>query len=160
MHANYRTKYPGYLDSRQAFAMFVFRCHNVVNARLSKPVYSTLEECMNVLRSNIKTRTPQDYRISYVNHIMRYWSTVQDTSGIAALKKALEMKKIEIDYFGPRDTKFEVSLVDDGVVIPRHWVEHMPGGQVAELPSTRLMPRANDATRAGIRVVGGRIRLF
>ena len=113
-----------------------------------------------MLRSNIKTRTPQDYRISYVNHIMRYWATVQDTTGIAALKKALEMKKIEIDYFGPRDTKFEVSLVDDGVVIPRHWVEHMPGGQVPELPSPRLMPRSNDTTRAGIRVVGGRIRLL
>ena len=89
MHSNYRSRYPGYLNSRQDFAMFVFRCHNVVNARLSKPVYATLEECMAVLRTNIKSRTPQDYRISYVNHLMRFWSTIQDTSGIAALKKTL-----------------------------------------------------------------------
>ena len=91
---------------------------------------------------------------------MRFWTTVQDTTGIAALKKVLEMKKIEIDYFGPRDTKFEVSLLEEGPVIPTHWVEHVPGGQAPELPSPRLMPRANDQTRAGFRMVGGRIRLF
>jgi hypothetical protein len=160
MHANYRAKYPGYLDSRQAFAMFAFRCHNVVNARLSKPVYSTLEECLSILRSNLKTRTAQDYRISYVNHIMRYWGGIQDTSGITSLKKTLELKKIEIDYFGPRDTKFEVSLVDEGVVIPRQWVEHSPGAHPAEPPAHRLLPRATAGARAGIRVLGGRIRLF
>lgn len=159
MHGNYRAKYPGYLDSRQAFAMFVFRCHNVVNARLSKPVYATLEECMSVLKTNIKTRSAQDYRISYVNHLTRFWSTIQDTTGITTLKKVYEMKKIEIDYFGPRDTKFEVDLRDDGVVIPRHWVEHIPGGQSAEVPTPRLLPRPNDQTRAGFRMVGGRIRL-
>jgi hypothetical protein len=159
MHTNYRTRYPGYLDSRQAFAMFVFRCHNVVNARLSKPVYSTLEECMEVLRNNLKTRTAQDYRISYVNHIMRFWSTVQDTSGIAALKKALEMKKIEIDYLGPRDTKFDVQLRDDGVVIARQWVESIPGQTVVET-TPRLFPRTTETSRAGFRMQGGRIRLL
>jgi hypothetical protein len=160
MHANYRAKYPGYLDSRQAFAMFAFRCHNVVNARLSKPVYATLEDCMARLRETTKLRSAQDYRISYVNHLTRFWSTMQDTSGIAALKKVYEMKKIEVDYFGPRDTKFDVQLRDDGVVIPRHWVEHIPGGQVPEVPTPRLMPRPNDTTRAGFRMQGGRMRLF
>lgn len=160
MHAKYRERFPGYLDSRQAFAMFAFRCHNVVNARLSKPVYGTLEECMTVLRSNLKTRTAQDYRISYVNHIMRYWSGIQDTHGITALKKVYEMKKIEIDYFGLRDTKFEVQLRDDGVVIPRQWVEHVPGGHPVETQAPRLMPRGNDQLRAGFRMQGGRMRLF
>jgi hypothetical protein len=158
MHTAYRAKFPGYLDSRQAFATFAFRCHNVVNARLSKPIYSTLEECMRVLKDNLKTRTAQDYRISYLNHILRYWKTIQDTAGITALKKILEMKKIEIDYFGPRDTKFEVSLIDEGVVIPRHWVEHVPGGVVPETPRVSLRP--SSTTRAGVRMVGGRIRLF
>ena len=158
MRRAYETRFPGFLDSRQAFATFAFRAHNVVNARLSKPVYATMEECMNVLRGNLKTRTAQDYRISYVNHIMRYWSTIQDTAGIAALKKVLEMKKIEIDYFGPRDTKFEVSLVDEGVVIPRSWVEITPSGQVPETPRPSL--RMTNPSRAGFRMVGGRIRLF
>ena len=114
---------------------------------------------MTVLRTNLKTRTAQDYRISYVNHLMRFWSTLQDTAGITSLKKVYEMKKIEIDYFGPRDTKFEVQLRDDGVVIPRQWVEHVPG-QTPELPAPRLMPRSNETTRAGFRMQGGRMRLF
>jgi hypothetical protein len=159
MHSNYRSRYPSYLDSRQSFAMFVFRCHNVVNARLSKPVYATLDECMNVLRSNLKTRTAQDYRISYINHLTRFWSGMQDTAGITTLKKVYEMKKIEIDYVGPRDTKFEVQLRDDGVVIPRQWVEHVPG-QAAEPQSIRPSLRPNDQTRAGFRMQGGRMRLF
>ncbi len=159
MHSNYRSRYPSYLDSRQSFAMFVFRCHNVVNARLSKPVYATLDECMNVLRSNLKTRTAQDYRISYINHLTRFWSGMQDTTGITTLKKVYEMKKIEIDYVGPRDTKFEVQLRDDGVVIPRQWVEHVPG-QAAEPQPIRPSFRPNDQTRAGFRMQGGRMRLF
>jgi hypothetical protein len=158
MQRAYQTKFPTYLESRQSFATFVARAHNVVNARLSKPVYGTMEECLTVLRGNLKTQTAQGYRISYVNHIMRYWSTIQDTTGIAALKKALEMKKIEMDYFGPRDTKFEVSLVDEGVVIPRSWVEIPPGGQVPEVQRPSL--RMTATSRAGFRMVGGRIRLF
>ena len=158
MRQAYQAKFPNYLDSRQSFAMFAFRCHNVVNARLSKPVYATMEDCMAVLRGNLKTRTAQDYRISYVNHITRYWSQMQDTAGITSLKKVLEMKKIEIDYLGPRDTKFEVSLSDEGVVIPRSWVETTPGGHVPETPRPSL--RMTDTSRAGFRMVGGRMRLF
>ena len=158
MRLAYQAKFPNFLDTRQSFAMFAFRCHNVVNARLSKPVYATMEDCMAVLRGNLKTRTAQDYRISYVNHITRYWSQMQDTAGITSLKKVLEMKKIEIDYLGPRDTKFEVSLSDEGVVIPRSWVETTPGGHVPETPRPSL--RMTDTSRAGFRMVGGRMRLF
>jgi len=158
MRQAYQAKFPGFLDSRQAFATFAFRCHNIVNARLSKPVYGTMEECMAVLRGNLKTRAAKDYRISYVNHIIRYWATIQDTYGITSLKKAMEMKKIEIDYFGPRDTKFEVALADEGVVIPRSWVELAPGGHVPETPRPSL--RMTENSRAGFRVIGGRIRLF
>ena len=158
MRLAYQAKFPNFLDSRQSFATFAVRVHNAVNARLSKPVYGTMDECMAVLRGNLKTRTAQDYRISYVNHIMRYWAQIQDTMGITSLKKTLEMKKIEIDYFASRDTKFDVVLADEGVVIPRSWVELTPGGQVPETPRPSL--RMNDTSRAGFRVLGGRIRLF
>ncbi len=135
--------------------MFVFRAHNTVNARLSKPVYRTLDECMAILRKNIETRTAADYRISYVNHITRYWRTMQDTTGIVALKKIQEMKKIEMDYFTPRDTKFQVTLADHGVVVPRELLE---GGTSEEAPSPLRLPPTMNA-RAGFQFVGGRIRL-
>ena len=157
MLANYRVRFPTMLDSRQNFAMFAFRAHNAVNARLSKPVYATLEECMNVLKTNIKTRSAEDYRISYINHILRYWKTFNDISGVVAVKKILEMKKIEIEYVGKLDTKFDVELANDNVVIPRSWVENNVE-EPRPTPSLRFTPKTNP--RAGIQVVGGRIRLF
>lgn len=156
MLQNYRMRFPNMLDSRQSFAMFAFRAHNAVNARLSKPVYNTLAECMDVLRTNIKTRLAVDYRISYINHITRYWKTMQDITGIVALKKIAEMKKIEIDYIASRDTKFEVALTDEPVVIPRNWVE----ATSEEPPRTTLIAFSpTKPMRAGIQIVGGRIRL-
>jgi len=157
-HAAYRNRFPNYLDSRQTFAMFAFRVHNSVNARLSKPVYGSVDECLAVLRTNIKTRPPVDYRISYINHIMRYWASFQDTEGITRLKKVMEMKKIEIDYVGPRDTKFDVTLVDEGVVLPQALLQPHRGGVQPEAPRPSL--RMTDTSRAGFRMVGGRIRLF
>lgn len=136
--------------------MFVFRAHNAVNARLHKPVYSTLAECMQVLRNNTKTRSAADYRISYINHIMKYWRTIQDIAGIVALKKVTEMKKIEIDYFAPRDTKFDIQLLDDTVTIPRSWVENYVE-PVSTSPALSLPPNSN--IRAGFKIVGGRMRL-
>ena len=114
----YRSRFPNMLQSRQEFAMFSFRAHNAVNRRLNKPVYTTLDECLATLRNNIKTRTARDYRVSYVNHIMRYWRTFQDVSGIAALKKIVEMKKIEEDYVRIKDTSFQVTLLADAVLLP------------------------------------------
>lgn len=157
MLQNYRARFPTMLNSRQELSMFVFRAHNAVNARLSKPVYKTLEECMAILRKNTETRTSADYRNSYLNHITRYWNTLQDITGIVALKKIREMRKIETDYFGPRDTKFDVTLTDLGVVVPREWMEG--GTSQTAAPSQSLRFSMNTPVRAGFQMVGGRIRL-
>lgn len=118
MLEQFRRQFPDMLDSRQKFAIASFRMHNNVNRRLKKPIYATVEECMATLRQNIQTRTAQDYRISYNNHMMRFWRTQQDTTGIVALKKVFEMKKIEIEYIQNRDTKFDVVLESDVVIMP------------------------------------------
>ena len=139
--------------------MFVFRAHNTVNARLSKPVYASLDECMTQLKNNIQTRSAAEYRDAYLTHIRKYWSTVQDVSGIVAVKKVLEMRKIEVDYFASRDTNFNVTLVPDQVTVPRNWLETDTYGQnPQETPVVRFKP--NENTRAGFRMQGGRIRLF
>lgn len=158
MLQNYRTRFPNFLNSRQDFAMFAFRAHNVVNARLHKPVYQTLAECMEILRNNTKTRSAANYRVSYLNHIARYWGTIQDISGIVAMKKVMEMRKIETEYFSTHDTQFNVTLAEDTVVIPRNLVEK--DTVVRPLVPTVRAPPINANTRGGIRVVGGRIRLL
>lgn len=157
MLQNYRNRFPGMLSSRQDFAMFAFRAHNAVNARLHKPVYSTLGECMNILQTNTKTKSAAEYRVAYINHITRYWATIQDISGIVALKKVNEMRKIEMEYFSRIDTKFDVELKDDLVVIPRNWVEDgLHSEPIPQQPSVFLN---NGNARAGFRIVGGRMRL-
>lgn len=111
---------------------------------------------MGVLQTNIKTRPAVDYRISYINHITRYWKSMQDITGIVALKKIAELKKIEIDYIGPRDTKFDITLAEEPVVIPRSWVEE----QSEEPPRTTVIAFSpTKPMRAGFQMVGGRIRL-
>lgn len=138
--------------------MFAFRAHNAVNARLSKPVYSTLDACMDQLKTNTATRTAADYRTAYLTHIYRYWTSMNDLSGIVAVKKILEMRKIEADYFKPRDTNFDVTLTQDAVVIPRNWVDAESSEAVPQSAPIRFKP--NDNVRTGFRVQGGRIRLF
>ncbi len=123
MLAAYRSSFPDMFASRQTFAMFTFRAHNAVNKRLRKPVFLTLNDCMNTLKTNVKNRSARDYRISYINHATRHWKTFQDITGIAALKKLNEMKKIETEYLTPRDTNFEVTLTEDVVVLPQDMLE-------------------------------------
>jgi hypothetical protein len=78
---------------------------------------------MQTLQNNIKTRSARDYRISYVNHITRYWRSFNDISGITAMRKIQEMKKIEEEYISRVDTKFAVSFRNDVVVLPADMLE-------------------------------------
>jgi hypothetical protein len=116
---SYRQKYPNMLDSRANFLLFSFRAHNSVNIRLSKPIYQTVEQCFEILRTNTKARSTTDYRNSYINHIRRFWRTMQDMSGISAMKKIHEMTKIEVSYARERTNNFEVIIPEDMVVMAR-----------------------------------------
>ena len=123
MLATYRASFSTMLNSRHDLAMFTFRAHNAVNRRLKKPVYSTVDECMATLKNNVKTRSARDYRVSYINHATRHWRIFQDITGITALKKLNEMRKIETDYFTSRDTNLDVTLRADVVVLPQDVME-------------------------------------
>ena len=114
----YRSNFPGMLNSKRDFMLFTFRAHNAVNSRLHKPVYRTVQECMDVLRNNVKNRPASSYRHAYIMHIRRFWRTMQDTSGITSLKKIIEMSKIENDYATPRSNEFTVEIAEDSVVLP------------------------------------------
>lgn len=155
----YRAQFPNMMRSRQDFTMFTFRAHNAVNKRLRKPLYSTLAECMETLRNNVKHRKASDYRISYINHITRHWRTIQDVSGIVATKKIAELKKIEMEYIAPRDTNFEVELHPDVVVLPRDTLEEGP----TDLQRNPAIPRVSSSNvprgAAGFRITAGGLRL-
>jgi hypothetical protein len=150
--ATYRTSFPNMLATRHDFVVFTFRAHNAVNRRLNKPIYNSVEECMETLRTNVKLRKAQDYRISYINHITRYWRTMQDVSGVTSTKKIAELKKIDIEYIQPRDTNFDVTLRADIVVLPRDALEKVEPGIFTPRPM-RLPP-----TTGGLRLGPGGFR--
>ena len=111
------------LQSRHEFVVFTFRAHNAVNKRLNKPVYASVDECLSTLRNIVKGRSAKEYRVFYINHITRHWRTLQDVTGIVALKKIREMKRIEEEYVLFRDTNFTVDIRPDIVVLPQSMIE-------------------------------------
>jgi len=152
--AKYRSLFPNMLYSRQEFAIFSFRAHNDVNTRLLKPVYGSLDECLATLRKATESRPARDYRVSYLNHILRNWKSIQDITGITAVKKVLEMSRIETDYIARRDTKFDVTLTPDIVVLPSAALTH--SSEVSTGP--RLNPRLM-AGAGRFRMTAGGFRL-
>jgi hypothetical protein len=150
----YRMLFPRMLSSRQEFALFSFRAHNAVNARLMKPVYATVAECMDTLQKATAQRSARDYRLSYLNHITRNWRVYNDITGITALKKIQEMQRIEADYVAARDTRFAVELTEETVVLPGTALVH--NGEASQQP--RINPRALAAGPV-FRLTGGGFRL-
>lgn len=114
--ASYRAQFPNMLYSRRDFLLFTFRAHNSVNKRIGKPVYGTVQECFDLLRKNVQFNKAQSFRITYTNHITRHWRTFQDASGMSAMKKINEIKKIEMQYMAPRSNEFEEIISEDNLI--------------------------------------------
>ncbi len=128
--SEYRARYPNFLYSRREFMLFTFRAHNSVNRRLNKPVYASVQACFDVLRNNVKFNKTSAFRSAYINHINRHWRMLRDASGMAALKRIMELQKIENEYMRPRSNEFEVLIPEDTVV-------YNPGPEPAPPPIAR-----------------------
>lgn len=152
--ASYRAQFRDMLVNRQQFVLFTFRAHNAVNRGLNKPIYASVEECMVTLRDNVATRSAKEYRNAYWTHIARHWQTFQDITGIVALKKIRELRRIEEEYVTPRDTNFKITIPPGVVVLPQTIMERTA---YSEPPSRPVLPRGGGA--AGFRIAGGGIRL-
>lgn len=109
--------YPSMMNSRKDFMLCTFRIHNSVNRRINKPIYPTVKACFEALQGNIKTRSAREYRAAYLTHIRKFWRSMQDVSGITAIKKISEMTKVEIEYLQKRDNNFEKEFEEDNVIL-------------------------------------------
>jgi hypothetical protein len=123
MLASYRSQFPTMLASRQDFVVFTFRAHNSVNKRIQKPVYSSVSECIAALQGMLAGRRTRDFRNSYFQHISRHWRMMQDVTGIVALRKIQEMRRIEAEYVLSRDTDFTNAIRPEVVVIAQSIME-------------------------------------
>ena len=123
--------------------LFTLRAHNAVNRRLNKPVYQTVQACFDLLRKNVQFNKTQGFRITYTNHITRHWRSFQDASGMAAMKKIHEIKKIETNYMAARSNEFEVMIPDENVAYIPNGVQNEPIRPVPSRNPGRLVMTAN-----------------
>ena len=138
---SYRRQYPQMLSSREEFLLATFRLHNAVNRRINKPIHSTVAACFEQLRNNVKLRSAREYRIAYINHIQRFWRTLQDVTGITALKKINEMRKIEYEYFQKHENNFEIEIPENTVVLLSNALDDQTEAASPVRMDTRILPR-------------------
>jgi hypothetical protein len=129
------------LSSREQFLVATFRLHNAVNRRINKPLHATVEACFEQLRNNVKSRSARDYRVAYINHIQRFWRTMQDVSGITALKKINEMRKIEYEYLQRHENNFERMIPENIVILINHSLDAQTEAPSPIRIDTRILPR-------------------
>lgn len=114
----YRKTHPEWASSRYQFFLFVCRAHNTVNKRLDKPIIPTLNDCIETLKTVTKITTPQQYREAYINYLIQNWSKEFTGDGAIALGFARQMKKINDEYFTPRDKGYEsIYFFENGSVV-------------------------------------------
>jgi hypothetical protein len=143
------------LYSRNDFMLFTLRAHNAVNKRIRKPIYPTVQACFDALRSNVKFNKSVTFRISYTNRLTSHWRVFQDASGMTAMKKIHQIKKIEIQYMSARSNEFEVIIPEAPVVVD---IGPQP---ILTLPNGQPIPQPTLAASSGSRMTmqGGRLRL-
>lgn len=118
MYILYKSIHPEYLDSRQDFALFVFRAHNTVNKRLDKPRPSSVAECLRAIRDATKNTTLKQFRDSYLNYLIRNWGSEFSTYNLAMRHCVNEMVKIENEYWSPRELTSIPELAEADITTP------------------------------------------
>jgi len=118
MLETYKLLYPDYLNSRQNFAVFVFRAHNTVNARLDKPKPQTVSQCLDTLQIATSQTSFKQFRSSYVSYLMNNWGREMSGEAMMVKKSVKEVKKIIDEYWDPRDNGVIPELEEDDILTP------------------------------------------
>ena len=99
----YKSTHPDFLNSRQNFALFVFRAHNTVNRRLDKPTPKTVEECLLTLKVATAQTSFSQFRQAYLSYLSRNWSRDHSGDGRMIHGAVKEMIRINTEYWSLRD---------------------------------------------------------
>jgi hypothetical protein len=113
----YKRNHPEWSSNRYNFFLFVCRAHNTVNKRLDKPIIQTLNDCIQTLKNATRVNSPAQYRTAYINYLISNWSKEFTGDGAIALGVAKQLKRINDEYFTPRDKGYEnVYFFENGSV--------------------------------------------
>jgi len=154
MLKTYKQRHPEWTSSRFNFFLFVCRAHNTVNRRLDKPIIQTLEDCIQRLKDVTKVTNAATYRAAYINYLLRNWSIEQSGEGFMNVGIARQLKKINEEYFNPRDSGFENLSFDKDASVVEFISEDPKRYDVG--PN---LPNATKFTGVRIGFVNGRLKL-
>lgn len=146
----YKRSHPEWSSSRYHFFLFVCRAHNTVNRRLDKPIIPTLHDSIESLKNATKVTSTTQYRNAYMNYLLANWSREFTGDGAIALGAARRLKRINDEYFTPRDKGYEsIYFFENGSVT--EFISEDPGrynvGQ--NLPNATTFPNVKIGFRNG-----------
>lgn len=154
MFATYKAKHPEWNASRFDFFLFICRAHNTVNKRLDKPIFPTLNDCIERLKLNTQQNSAGVYRNAYINYLISNWAKEFTGDGAIFMQNAKNMKKINEEYFTPRDQGFNDLKFDRDASV----VEFIPEDPKVYNVGPNL-PNATNFSNIRVGFVGGRLRL-
>ena len=162
----YKNAHPEWSSSRYDFFMFVCRAHNTVNRRLDKPIFPTLQSCIDTLKETTKVTSGAVYRNAYINYLITNWQREMSSEGYINADTAKRMKKINEEYFTPRDTNFvDFSLNKNGDVlefIPEDIRTYSAGPGIPNIGKVinQSAGTSIQLPKVGLRFVGGKLKII
>ena len=66
---------------------------------------------------------------------------MQDVTGITALKKINEMRKVEYEYLQRHENNFELDIPENIVILPNHSLDAQTETPIQVRVDTRTLPR-------------------
>lgn len=154
MFNTYRRTHPEWNASRFDLFLFICRAHNTVNKRLDKPIFPTLNDCIERLKLNTQQNSAATYRTAYINYLISNWAKEFTGDGAIFMHNAKQMKKINEEYFTPRDQGFNDLKFDRDASV----VEFIPEDPKVYNVGPNL-PNATNFSKIRVGFVGGRLRL-
>lgn len=107
IYGKYRSMYPNWADSRFNLYVMICRLHNTVNKRLDKPRPATVFESIQTLKAATKLTSPANFRLKYIQYVFSNWGNQSTGEGFMAMNAARQMRKINNEYFIPREVSFD-----------------------------------------------------
>lgn len=162
----YKNIHPEWTASRYDFFMFICRAHNTVNRRLDKPVFPTVESCIDRLIEITKITSGAAYRNAYINYLITNWTREMTSDGFIGADIAKRMKKINEEYFNPRDTNFvnfSLNRTGDALeFIPEDPRTYSLGGGIPNIANAinRSPGISIQLPRVGLRFINGKLKIM
>jgi len=151
MFKSYITVHPNWSSSKFNLFTMIARLHNQVNRRLDKPTYKTILDCISAYENATKVVEPQTFRSNYITYLIRQWISQQSGTGNIMAGYSKTLQKINIEYWNKLTPESIINSPDFDMSV--NVVEQIT-------PNTVGKPIVISNNQVGIKMVGGRFKLF